>query len=90
MTDNERYIKAIIDEATELGAVRAMESLGVTSGEISQRKALAVYGKHFADLERAGRLSPCRIESGHAGTRWYKVSDILKAKLADAVRASLR
>ncbi len=86
MTNIERLIETCI----ELGSAKTMETLGVTSGEISQRRARIVYGKYFTDADRKGRIRPCRIEEGRAGTRWYRVVDILKMKAADAARAELK
>ena len=86
MTNIERLIETCI----ELGSAKTMETLGVTSGEISQRRARDVYGKYFMDADRTGRIRPCRIEEGRAGTRWYRVVDILKLKAADAARAELK
>lgn len=86
MTNIERLIETCI----ELGSAKTMETLGVTSGEISQRRARDVYGKYFTDADKAGRIRPCRIEDGRAGTRWYRVVDILKMKAADAARAELK
>ena len=86
MTNIERLIETCI----ELGSAKTMETLGVTSGEISQRRARDVSGKYFTDADKAGRIRPCRIEDGRAGTRWYRVVDILKMKAADAARAELK
>lgn len=60
-------IDRIIETASERGAVLAMQALGVTSGELSQRQARKVYGKYFADAVAAGRLTPCvsAIRSRH-------------------------
>ena len=83
-------IERLIETCLELGSAKTMETLGVTSGEISQRRARDVYGKYFTDADKAGRIRPCRIEDGRAGTRWYRVVDILKMKAADAARAELK
>lgn len=83
-------LERLIETCVELGAARTMETLGVTSGEVSQRRARDVYGKWFTDADRAGRIRPCRIEDGRAGTRWYRVVDILSLKAADAARAELK
>ena len=86
MTNLETLIKTCVS----IGCAETMSALGITSGEISQRKARDVYGKYFVDADREGRIRPCRIENGHAGTRWYKVADILALKAADAARAELK
>ena len=83
-------LDTIISTSIELGAARTCEILGVSSGEISQRRARDVYGKYFTDADRAGRIRPCRIEEGRAGTRWYRVVDILALKAADAAQAQLK
>lgn len=85
MTNLER----IISTSSELGAVRALAALGLTSGEISQRRALKVYGKWFQEALAAHRISPVRVEDGRAGTRWYLVADILALKIKDATKAEL-
>lgn len=63
-------IDRIIETASERGAVLAMQALGVTSGELSQRQARKVYGKYFSDAVASGRLTPCRVEDGRAGTKF--------------------
>lgn len=85
MTNLER----IISTCSELGATNVLVTLGLTSGEVSQRKARDTYGKWFADAVRHGRLAPCRVESGRAGTHWYCIKDILALKAKDALRAEL-
>ena len=85
MTNLER----IITTSSELGAARAMEALGLTSGELSQRQALKTYGKWFQEALAANRLRPVRVENGRAGTRWFRVVDILSLKVKDAARAEL-
>ena len=82
--------ESLIETCIELGSAKTLETLGVSSGEISQRRARDVYGKYFMDADRAGRIRPCRIEDGRAGTRWYRVVDILALKAADAARAELK
>ena len=83
------YLATVIDNTAAMGAASVLETLGLTSGEISQRRARDTYGKWFADATASGRLRPCRIEDGHAGTRWYRVVDILALKTKDAARAEL-
>ena len=83
-------LNTLISTCVELGSARTMELLGVTSGEISQRRARDIYGKYFMDAVSQGRLRPCRIEEGRAGTRWYRVVDILELKAADAAKAELK
>lgn len=79
-------LNTIIASSVELGAARTLEVLGVSSGEISQRKAVKVYGKWFTDAVAAHRIHPARIEEGKAGTRWFRVVDILSEKVAEAAR----
>lgn len=84
-----KNLERIITTCTELGATLAYEKAGMTSGEISLRQAKKVYGKWFIDAVNDGRIYPVRVENGHAGTKFFKVSDILKLKTLDAVRAEL-
>ena len=79
----------LIKTCTALGCARTMELLGVSSGVISQRQARATYGKWFADECAAHRLFPCRIEPGRAGTRWYRVTDILSLMAAEQANCQL-
>ena len=83
-------LEILILTCVELGSAKTLETLGLTSGEISQRKAKDVYGKYFTDADRDGRLRPCRVEDGRCGTRWYRVVDILSLKAQDAARAELK
>jgi len=82
-------LQRLVETASALGAARLAESLGLTAGEISQRQALRTYGAWFAEAVKAGRIRPVRIEDGHAGTRWFRVVDILSLKTADAAQAQL-
>lgn len=82
-------LETLIQTCIELGSARTMETLGISSGEISQRRARNVYGKYFMDAEKAGRIRPCRVEDGRTGTKWYRVVDILSLKARDAARAEL-
>lgn len=84
------YIDQLINTCVGLGTARTLEVLGISSGEISQRRARSVYGKWFAENERRGRIYPCRVDNGRNGTRWFKVSDILAVKAADIAEATLR
>lgn len=79
----------VIEAAAEMGAALALESLGIVSGEMSYRKAHRVYGKYFDTLAEQGRIRPARIEDGHAGTKFYRVADILRCKVEDRAQAQL-
>jgi hypothetical protein len=67
-----------------------MEQMGIHSGEISMRQAKKTYGKWFLDAISRDRLHPCRVESGRAGTRWYRVVDILALKVEEGAKAELK
>lgn len=67
-----------------------LETLGITAGEISQRKARDTYGKWFTDAEKAGRIRPARIDNGRNGTRHYRVVAIQELRTADLIRAELQ
>lgn len=83
-------LEILIQTCVELGSAKTMEALGISAGEISQRKARDIYGKYFTDADKAGRIRPCRVETGHRGTRYYRVVDILSLKAMDAARAELK
>jgi len=78
-------LEILISTFAEMGSTKAMVNLGVVSPEISQRKARDIYGKWFTDAVSQGRLRPCRVEDGRAGTKWYCIQDILALKAADAL-----
>lgn len=82
-------LERLIRTCVELGSAQTMELLGVTSGEISYSKARATYGKWFVDAARDERIFPCRVEDGRAGTKWFRVVDILSLKAKDSARAEL-
>lgn len=83
-------LTTLVQTAIEVGAARAFEVMGVSSGEMSQRKARDTYGKWFTDADRAGRLRPIRVGDGKNGTRHYRVVDILALKVEDHFRAELQ
>ena len=83
-------IERIVESAAAMGAAKALETLGLTAGEISQRKARSTYGKWFADAEKAGRIRPSRVYDGKNGTRHYRVVEIQELRTADLIRAELQ
>ena len=83
-------LENIVKEAAALGAATLAETLGLSSGEISQRKARDTYGKWFTDAEKAGRIRPARVDNGRNGTKHYRVVDLQELKTADLVRAELQ
>ena len=80
----------IVKSAAKAGAMEALEALGLTAGEISQRRARDLYGKWFTDAERSGRIRPARVDDGRNGTRHYRVVEIQQLKTADLVKAELQ
>lgn len=83
-------LEELVKTAAAMGAAQALETLGLTAGEISQRKARDIYGKWFADAEKAGRIRPARIDNGRNGTRHYRVVAIQELRTADLIRAELQ
>ena len=83
-------LEQLVQSAAALGAAHLAETLGLSAGEISQRKARDTYGKWFTDAERAGRIRPARIDNGPRGTRHYRVVEIQELKTADLFRAELQ
>lgn len=85
-----RNLQSLIQNCISLGTASVMEQMGLHSGEISMRQAKKVYGKWFMDAITRNRIYPCRVESGHAGTRWFRVVDILALKVEDGAKAELK
>lgn len=83
-------LEHIIQDSVALGTVRTLELLGVSACELSQRKALKLYGKWFKDACENGDLRPIRIEEGRTGARIYRIEDILAVRVRDAAKAELR
>lgn len=79
----------LVQDAVELGATLALERMGMSSGEMSQRQARKTYGKYFSDLVATGRIRPARQEEGRAGTIYYRIADILECKVEDRIKANL-
>ena len=82
-------LETLITTCISLGTAKTLETLGISSGDISMRKGRDIYGKWFVDAVTQGRLRPCRIEDGRTGTRWFRVVDILSLKAQDAAKAEL-
>lgn len=85
-----QYLERIVKESAAMGTAQTLEALGVSAGELSQRKARAVYGKWFTDAERAGRIHPSRVDNGRNGTRHYRVVEIQELRVADLIRAEIQ
>jgi hypothetical protein len=83
-------LEQLVQSASAAGAARLAETLGLSAGEISERKARNTYGKWFTDAAKAGRIRPARIDNGRNGTRHYRVVEIQELKTADLVRAELQ
>ena len=83
-------LETLIKTCCELGAAQAIETMGLSSGEISRKKAIAVYGEYFRDAEKQGRIHPVRIGQGRNGKKYFRVADILSLKAKDAIRAELK
>lgn len=79
----------LIKSCVELGSAQTIETLGLHSGEISMRKARDTYGKWFMQSVADGKLYPCRVEDGRAGTRWFRVVDILALKVKERMPARI-
>lgn len=80
-----RFIAACCEVAVNRFAVQH----GLTSGEISTKKAVALYGSWFSDAVERNRIFPCRVGAGKNGTRWYRVEDILLLRAEDERPAEL-
>ena len=83
-------LEKIVQEAAALGAANLAETLGLSSGEISQSKARSIFGKWFTEAEKAGRIHPVRIGNGRNGIRHYRVVDIHQLRTADLIQAELQ
>lgn len=86
MNMDQRTVKTIAEAA----AVSVLTTLGLTSGEISRARAVALYGKWFREAEAAGRVRPVRIGTGRTGTRWFSVMDLLALRAEDERRAEIQ
>ncbi len=83
-------LEQLVQSAAAQGAAQVIETLGLSAGEISQRKARDTYGKWFTDAEKSGRIRPARVDNGRNGTRHYRVVEIQELRTADLMRAELK
>lgn len=83
-------LQSLIQDCISLGTASTLEQLGIHSGEVSMRQAKKTYGKWFLDCIARDRIFPCRVENGHAGTRFYRVVDILTLKVEDRASMELK
>lgn len=80
-------LENLIQTCVSLGTASTLEVLGISSGEISCKKAKQTYKKWFADAYETGRIHPCRVDNK---TTWFRVTDILTLKANDLARAELK
>lgn len=83
-------LQSLIQDCISLGTASTLEQLGIHSGELSMRQAKKTYGKWFLDCIARDRIFPCRVETGRAGTRFYRVVDILALKVEDDAKMELK
>ena len=83
-------LQSLIQDCISLGTASTLEQLGIHSGELSMRQAKKTYGKWFLDCIARDRIFPCRVENGHAGTRFYRVVDILALKVEEDAKMELK
>lgn len=83
-------LHSLIQNCISLGTASTLEQLGIHSGEVSMRQAKKIYGKWFLDCIARDRIFPCRVENGYAGTRYYRVVDILALKVEDGAKMELK
>lgn len=83
------YTQEILQDMAQMGAVQALASVGLTTGEISQSQAYATYGRKFIrEMVANGRLKPSHIGEGKTGTIRYAIADILAIRAADKIQAA--
>lgn len=82
-------LQSLIQDCISLGTASTLEQLGIHSGEVSMRQAKKTYGKWFLECIARERIFPCRVENGRAGTKFYRVVDILQLKVEDRARMEL-
>lgn len=85
----ERVIELAIRKGVEIGCAQTMKNLGVTSGELSERQAVKVYGTWFKWAVANNKVHPSRVGNGKNGTRWYSVTDLLSLKAAMELKAEI-
>ena len=79
-----------IQTCMEMGAAEVLRTLGLHSGEITQRDALRTYGTYFRDAVADGRIKPCRYGNGARPAKYFRVKDILMLKAKDSAPAELK
>ena len=82
-------IEKIVQAAAAMGAAQVLETLGISAGEISTRKAKATYGTWFVEAVESGRLRPIRVGDGYNGKHSYRIADIQQLRIADLMKAEL-
>lgn len=80
--------KGIIQDIATCAVAQCLESLGISSGHISQTRAEEVYGKWFKEAVRRRRLHPVIVGEGKNGKKLYSVSDIVALRAEDKANAS--
>lgn len=84
-----KSIEEILTDVAQMGAANVLRELGLSSGEISQRKASEVYGRYFIEeAVRNGKLKPSRRGNGKTGTIYYRVADILAVSASAKIKES--
>lgn len=85
-----RPLEHIIQDSMRIGCLQTLELLGISAGEISQKKGVKLYGKWFRDAVADGRIRPIRIEDGKRGAKIFRIQDICAVRVQEAAKAELR
>lgn len=76
------HLHKMLRDAAELGAIRAMQGLGVTPPTISWSEACRIYGQGAMLIwKKSGLLTP--IQQGRGATKKYDVSELTALALSE-------
>lgn len=85
-----KNLQGLVDAAEQKGAANMAMILGLSSGEITLRKAREVYGSWFMQRYKAGIINPVRIDGGAREIKYFSVLQILEQKIKDYAAAELK
>lgn len=82
-------IEKSIANGYRMGREDALQELGFSAGEISERKGMMLYGLWFREAVANGSLKPSRIGNGVRANRYYSTKEVLAYRAKMEVKAQL-
>lgn len=85
----ESLIERCVANGYRMGREDTLQEIGHSSGEVSERRGMMVYGMWFREAVANGALKPSRIGRGKRANKYYSTKDILAYRAKAEIKAQI-